>query len=95
MTHIAYLHAMSFWSPVTSLEPETDWVSPRLLRGASRFTRMLLHTAERVVREGGADPKTVATIYGSQYGEIETMCIVVRMETQRQRVGTFIHKTPP
>lgn len=55
------------------------WVPPRLLRGASRFTRMLGEAAEQATRDAGADPKTIATVYGSDYGEIETM--VVLLET--------------
>lgn len=53
------------------------WVPARLLRGASRLTRMLGESAEKACVDGGADPKTVATIYGSDYGEIETMVILL------------------
>ena len=53
------------------------WVPARLLRGASRLTRMLGESAERACVAGGADPKTVATVYGSDYGEIETMVILL------------------
>lgn len=53
------------------------WVPPRLLRGASRFTRMLGEAADQACRDAGADPKTVATVYGSDYGEIETMVVLL------------------
>lgn len=53
------------------------WVPPRLLRGASRFTRMLGEAAEQATRDAGADPKTIATVYGSDYGEIETMVVLL------------------
>jgi hypothetical protein len=53
------------------------WVPPRLLRGASRFTRMLGEVADRACRDAGADPKTIATVYGSDYGEIETMIVLL------------------
>jgi 3-oxoacyl-(acyl-carrier-protein) synthase len=53
------------------------WVPARLLRGASRFTRMLGEAADRATRDAGADPKTIATVYGSDYGEIETMVVLL------------------
>ena len=54
-----------------------EWVPPRLLRGASRFTRMLGEAADQATRDAGADPKTIATVYGSDYGEIETMVVLL------------------
>ena len=56
---------------------ECAWIPPRLLRGASRFTRMLGEAAEQATRDAGADPRTIATVYGSDYGEIETMVVLL------------------
>jgi hypothetical protein len=53
------------------------WVPARLLRGASRFTRMLGEAADQATRDAGGDPKTIATVYGSDYGEIETMVVLL------------------
>jgi hypothetical protein len=86
-----HVTGLSLWTPgFASLESlargERDpavidcasaWVPARLLRGASRLTRMLGESAEKACLAGGADPKTVATIYGSDYGEIETMVILL------------------
>ncbi|MCS6857096.1 MAG: beta-ketoacyl synthase chain length factor [Sandaracinaceae bacterium] len=54
-------------------EPEVSWVSSRLLRGSSRLTRILLHLAGQAVEKSGKNPHTIATVYASSYGEIETM----------------------
>lgn len=51
----------------------SPWVPSRLLRGASRLTRMLGHVAAVATEKGKVDPRTIATIYSSSYGEIETM----------------------
>ncbi len=86
-----YVTGVSLWTPgfatfAAFLRGEPDpavtdcasaWVPARLLRGASRLTRMLGETAEKACADAGADPKTVATIYGSDYGEIETMVILL------------------
>jgi len=53
------------------------WVPARLLRGASRFTRMLGEAADQATRDANGDPKTIATVYGSDYGEIETMVVLL------------------
>lgn len=53
------------------------WVPPRLLRGASRFTRMLGEAADQAVGAANADSHTAATVYGSDYGEIETMIVLL------------------
>jgi hypothetical protein len=53
------------------------WVPPRLLRGASRFTRLFGEVADQAVRHAGGDAKTIATVYGSDYGEIETMLVLL------------------
>lgn len=88
-----YLHGVSLWTPghrdlesfVAGVRDESvtdcaaSWVPPRLMRGASRLTRMLSEAAASACAAGHADPKTVATIYTSAYGEIETM--VVLLET--------------
>lgn len=55
----------------------SPWVPSRLMRGASRLTRMLGEVAATACAEGGADPSAVATIYTSSYGEIETMVILL------------------
>lgn len=52
---------------------DNPWVPSRLGRGSSRLTRMLGEVAARACAHAGADPKFVATVYGSGYGEIETM----------------------
>jgi hypothetical protein len=86
-----HVTGLSLWSPgYASLEAfasgvadpavidcASAWVPARLLRGASRLTRMLGESAEKACAAGGADPKTVATVYGSDYGEIETMVILL------------------
>lgn len=53
------------------------WVPARLLRGASRFTRMLGEAADQATRDAGEDPKAIASVYGSDYGEIETMIVLL------------------
>jgi hypothetical protein len=53
------------------------WVPPRLLRGSSRLTRMFGEAAAQAVTAAGRDPKTIATIYTSSYGEIETMVLLL------------------
>jgi len=82
-----YLTGIAIWSPgyrdarafaSGAFDPSVDdctppWVPPRLLRGTSRLTRMLGEVAARACAHGGADPRTVATIYASAYGELETM----------------------
>jgi len=52
-------------------------VPARLLRGASRFTRMLGEAADQATRDAKGDPRTIATVYGSDYGEIETMVVLL------------------
>lgn len=54
-------------------EPPCAWVPPRLLRGSSRLTRMFGEAAAQATSDAGHDPKTIATVYTSSYGEIETM----------------------
>lgn len=54
-------------------EPACSWVPSRLLRGSSRLTRMFGEVAAQATQHASADPKTIATIYTSSYGEIETM----------------------
>jgi hypothetical protein len=89
----AYLTGIAIWSPgfrdarafVAGMpdsaadDCSAPWVPPRLLRGTSRLTRMLGEVAAAACSHGGADPKTIATIYASGYGEIETM--VTLLET--------------
>lgn len=53
------------------------WVPSRLLRGSSRLTRMFGEAAAQAVTAAGRDPKSVATIYTSSYGEIETMVLLL------------------
>lgn len=53
------------------------WVPSRLLRGSSRLTRMFGEVAAQAVASAGRDPKTVATVYTSSYGEIETMVLLL------------------
>jgi hypothetical protein len=86
-----YVTGLSLWTPgfasvealasgardESVIDCASAWVPARLLRGASRLTRMLGESAEKACAAGGADPKTVATIYGSDYGEIETMVILL------------------
>lgn len=55
----------------------SPWVPSRLMRGGSRLTRMLGEVAASACAMGGADPKTVSTVYTSSYGEIETMVILL------------------
>jgi hypothetical protein len=91
VTRPAYVTGLALWSPgyrdlasfVAGARDEgvvdcgSPWVPSRLLRGASRLTRMLGEVAAAACAEGGADPKTVSTIYTSSYGEIETMVILL------------------
>jgi hypothetical protein len=86
-----YLRGLALWSPgyrdlgafargerdESVVDCESPWVPPRLLRGASRLTRMLGEAAARATAHAGADPKTIATVYASAYGEIETMVILL------------------
>lgn len=86
-----YVTGLSLWAPgyrdldaflrgardESVVDCGSPWVPARLLRGASRLTRMLGEVAAGACAAGGADPKTVATIYTSSYGEIETMVILL------------------
>lgn len=86
-----HVTGLALWSPgFASLgawargeaDPSVDdctcaWVPQRLLRGASRFTRLFGEVADQAVRHAGSDPKTIATVYGSDYGEIETMLVLL------------------
>jgi hypothetical protein len=86
-----WITGLSLWAPgYPSLEafmrgahdPSVDdapcaWVPPRLLRGSSRLTRMFGEAAAQAVTAAGRDPKTIATIYTSSYGEIETMVLLL------------------
>lgn len=86
-----YVTGLSLWAPgYASLaafiegahDPALDdapcaWVPSRLLRGSSRLTRMFGEAAAQAVTAAGRDPKTVATIYTSSYGEIETMVLLL------------------
>lgn len=73
--------SLAAWARGEHDESVTDcacaWVPARLLRGASRFTRMLGEAADQATRDASADPKTIATVYGSDYGEIETMVVLL------------------
>ncbi|MDQ3032088.1 MAG: beta-ketoacyl synthase chain length factor [Myxococcota bacterium] len=87
----AYVTGLALWSPghrdlesfvagardESVIDCSSPWVPPRLMRGASRLTRMLGEVACSACASGGADPKTVSTIYTSSYGEIETMVILL------------------
>lgn len=86
-----WITGLSLWAPGTgSLEafmkgahdPSLDdapcaWVPPRLLRGSSRLTRMFGEAAAQAVTAAGRDPKSIATIYTSSFGEIETMVLLL------------------
>jgi len=88
----AYLTGVSLWSPgyrdlaafVAGVEDPTvidcaaPWVPARLGRGSSRLTRMLGEVAARACEGAAVDPKTVATLYASSYGEIETMVVLLQ-----------------
>jgi len=58
-------------------EPACSWVPSRLLRGSSRLTRMFGEVAGQATQHASADPKTIATVYTSSYGEIETMVMLL------------------
>jgi hypothetical protein len=58
-------------------DPACTWVPARLLRGSSRLTRMFGEAAAQATTAAGRDPKTIATIYTSSYGEIETMVLLL------------------
>lgn len=82
-----YVTGLSLWAPgygdldafvegardEAVVEPACAWVPSRLLRGASRLTRMFGEVAEQATRAARRDPHAVATVYTSSYGEIETM----------------------
>lgn len=53
------------------------WVPSRLGRGTSLLTRMLGECAAQAAADGGLDPKTCATVYGSALGEFETMVLLL------------------
>lgn len=86
-----YVTGLSLWAPgyaslAAFIEGAHDsslddapcaWVPSRLLRGSSRLTRMFGEAAAQAVTAAGRDPKTVATIYTSSYGEIETMVLLL------------------
>lgn len=86
-----YLTGIGLWTPgfatfADFLQGEADdsvtdcrspWVPPRLLRGASRLTRMLGEVAAAACVDGQADPQTISTITSSAFGEIETMLVLL------------------
>ncbi len=88
-----HLTGLGFWSPgfadVTAWregrpdaavdKPRCRLVDPRLKRGSSRFSNMLGEVVEQAATAAGLDVRTVPTIYGSSLGEIETMCILLKM----------------
>jgi hypothetical protein len=53
------------------------WVPSRLGRGTSLLTRMLGECAAQAALDGGLDPKTCGTVYGSALGEFETMVVLL------------------
>lgn len=58
-------------------DPACAWVPARLLRGSSRLTRMFGEAAAQATTAAGRDPRTIATVYTSSYGEIETMVLLL------------------
>lgn len=58
-------------------EPSARWLPPRMSRGSSRLTRMLASVAAAAVESARRDPSSVATVYASSLGELETMLALV------------------
>lgn len=62
------------WTPTTEAsEPGCAIADARAKRGTNRITRMLGEVVQQAAVEGGADLATVATVYASAWGEIDTM----------------------
>ncbi len=58
-------------------DAQNPWVPSRLGRGTSLLTRMLGECAAQAAADGGLDPKTCGTVYGSALGEFETMVVLL------------------
>lgn len=62
------------WTPSEEgAEPACAIADARAKRGTNRITRMLGEVVEQAAADGGADLATVATVYASAWGEIDTM----------------------
>ncbi|MDX2089604.1 MAG: beta-ketoacyl synthase chain length factor [Kofleriaceae bacterium] len=86
-----FITGISLWSPgyaslaafvkddrdESVIDCVSPWVPARLGRGSSRLTRMLGEVAAAATSSAGASPDTVATVYGSALGEIETMILLL------------------
>jgi 3-oxoacyl-(acyl-carrier-protein) synthase len=62
------------WTPTEdATEPTCAIADARAKRGTNRITRMLGEVVQHAAIDGGADLATVATVYASAWGEIDTM----------------------
>lgn len=62
------------WTPTEDApEPPCAIADVRAKRGTNRITRMLGEVVHQAATDAGADPETVATVYASAWGEIDTM----------------------
>lgn len=80
-----YAYGCGFWTPgvaswrdraaglhTGAAEPPCEAVPSRQLRGTSVVTRASIEALSQAVREAGANLATVATVFGSELGEVQT-----------------------
>ncbi len=81
-----YAYGCGYWSPGVASwrdrldgrrgeslrDPPCESVNSRLLRGTSVVTRAAIEALSQAAREGGADLAKVATVFGSELGEVQT-----------------------
>jgi hypothetical protein len=67
-----------------TIKPTCSLIDARLKRGTSLFANMLGEVVEQAAKEAALDLRTVATVYGSSLGEIETMVVLLRMLVEEE-----------
>ncbi len=86
-----YVRGCGFWAPGLAswrdraagrrreglVEPPCEAVPARLLRGTSVVTRAAIEAVSQAVADGGADLATVATVFGSELGEVQTAVALI------------------
>lgn len=62
-------------------DPPAALLGPRLRRRTSLLTRLACEALEQAVRQAGADPARVATVFASAWGELQTTVALLEMMT--------------
>jgi hypothetical protein len=106
----AFVEGLGLWSPgyptpqawterrrdPFAVKPECRLLASRLGRFTSLVTRLAVEVLDQAVRQGGVDPSTVATVFGSANGEIRTVFEQLDMIDQEgspspARFGNSVH----